>query len=31
LTPTIFDDTPSVVEVAPIDNSGGLNTSTCFS
>ena len=31
LTPTIFDSTPSVVEVAPIDNSGGLNTSTCFS
>ena len=31
LTSTIFDDTPSVVEVAPIDNSGGLNTSTCFS
>ena len=31
LTPTIFDDTLSVVEVAPIDNSGGLNTSTCFS
>ena len=31
LTPTIFDDTPTTVEVAPIDNSGGLNTSTCFS
>tara|TARA_A100001515_G_scaffold45512_1_gene35680 strand:+ start:173 stop:2209 length:2037 start_codon:yes stop_codon:yes gene_type:complete len=31
LTPTIFDSTPSVVEVAPIDNSGGLNTSVCFS
>ena len=31
LTPTTFDSTPSVVEVAPIDNSGGLNTSTCFS
>ena len=31
LTPTTFDSTPSVVEVAPIDNSGGLNTSVCFS
>tara|TARA_Y100000287_G_scaffold116019_1_gene93112 strand:- start:651 stop:2684 length:2034 start_codon:yes stop_codon:yes gene_type:complete len=31
LTPTIFDSTPTVVEVAPIDNSGGINTSTCFS
>ena len=31
LTPTIFDSTPSVVEVAPVDNSGGLNTSVCFS
>ncbi len=30
LTPTVFNQTPTLVEVEPIDNSGALNTSSCF-
>lgn len=30
LTPTVFNQTPDLVEVAPIDNSGSINTSSCF-
>lgn len=30
LTPTVFNQTPVLVEVDPIDNSGSLNTSSCF-
>ena len=30
LTPTTFDQTPTLVTVSDISNSGSLNTSTCF-
>ncbi len=30
LTPTVFNQTPTIIEVPNIDNSGTLNTSTCF-
>lgn len=30
LTPSTFNQTPTLVEVPTIDNSGTLNTSTCF-
>ena len=30
LTPTTFNQTPSTVEVAPIQNAGAVNTSSCF-
>jgi hypothetical protein len=30
LTPTTFDQTPTLVTVDDISNSGSLNTSTCF-
>jgi hypothetical protein len=30
LTPSTFNQTPTLVEVPTIDNNGTLNTSTCF-
>jgi hypothetical protein len=30
LTPTVFNQTPTLVEVGQIENSGSLNTSSCF-
>ena len=30
LTPTVFNQTPTLVEVGDIDNTGSLNTSSCF-
>jgi len=30
LTPTVFDQTPTLVDIDPINNSGSLNTSSCF-
>ena len=30
LTPTVFNQKPTLVEITPIDNNGSLNTSSCF-
>ena len=30
LTPSVFNATPTTVTITPIDNSGSLNTSSCF-
>lgn len=30
LTPTVFNQTPTLVEITPITNGGSLNTSSCF-
>ncbi|AET72591.1 hypothetical protein SXCG_00002 [Synechococcus phage S-CAM8] len=30
LTPAVFNQKPSLVEITPIDNNGSLNTSSCF-
>jgi hypothetical protein len=30
LTPSVFNQTPTLVEITPITNGGSLNTSSCF-
>ena len=30
LTPNVFNQTPDLVEITPLDNTGALNTSSCF-
>ncbi|AOO17289.1 baseplate wedge subunit [Cyanophage S-RIM12_RW_25_0210] len=30
LTPSVFNSTPTTIELTPLDNSGSVNTSSCF-